>query len=344
MPNHSAEITAFAEALTASGKVRIRLRELWALWAAAAPRLTGHPDQVPSLAAALSHLDDLGLIKLPSTAWDISTAPPLPRSITVPGARTYRRTRRWTRFPWCAELGWVASLPSLSDARFDDLVAINDWLVRYHGRHGPIPMRYRSVQLFGDEKRLETIARTSLFGPGRLSLDMLACVRLPPPLAAAAVGSGPDLLVVENSDTYWTAVHVLRDCDTHPIGTVAWGAGRSFSAQVPTLTVDVAGRGPVRGTVWYWGDMDPEGLSIAASSADAARAEAVEIRPPVALWAAMAQRPAQDRGSIDWTAEPGREWLGPELWERLALIRSVSGRVAQESVPASVMTDWAASR
>lgn len=342
VPNRPAELTALAEALTANGKVRIPLRELWTLWAAAAPRLTGDPAQAAGLAAALAELADRNLIELPSAAWDTSTTPPLPRSITVPGARQGDRTRRWARFPWCAELGWVASLPSLSDARFNDLVAINDWLVRTRDTQQPVlPMRYRSVQLFGDEKRLETMARTSLFGPGRLSLDTLACVRLPPPLAAAAVGSGPDVLVIENSDTYWTAIAVLRRCSTHSIGVVAWGAGRAFPSQVSTLTVDVAGRGPVRGVVWYWGDMDPEGLAIAADAAAVAAMDTPQVRPAFALWAAMAERPVQNRGTIDWTADPGREWLGPELWARLAVIRSAGGRVAQESVAATVIADWA---
>ncbi|WUI01547.1 DUF2220 domain-containing protein [Spirillospora sp. NBC_00431] len=338
--NRPAEIAAFAEAVTSHGNVRVSLRDLWRLWAASAPRLIGHPAQAAALAAALADLADRDLIELPRTAWDTSTTPPLPRSITVPKSRRPGSVRRWTQFPWCTELGWAASLPSLSDARFNDLVAINDWLVRTRGTRLPVlPMRYRSVQLFGDEKHLEAMARTSLFGPDRLTLETLACVRIPPPLAAATVGAGPDVLVIENSDTYWTAVHTLRHQITHTIGIVAWGAGRAFPSQVPTLTVDIAGRGPVTGTVWYWGDMDPDGLAIASG---AAAVGTIPILPARALWVAMAERPVQSPGTIDWTATPGREWLGPELWTQLAEIRSASGRVAQEAVPSTVIAEWAA--
>lgn len=344
-PPRPAEVTALGDALTATGRVRIPLHDLWPMWAAAAPRLVGDPDQVAGLAAAVTELSRQHVVELPAGAWDTSTTPPLPRSVAVPAARRDARTRGWVRYPWCPKLGWVASLPTLSDARFDDLVAINDWLVHTGDQQVPVlPMRYRSAQLFGDEKHLETLARTSLFGPDRLSPDLLAFVRLPPPLAAATVGLGPDALVIENSDTYWTAIDILRRHNTHPIGVVAWGAGRAFPTQATTLTLDVAGQGPITGIVWYWGDMDPDGLAIAsAASTAAAAAGAPPVRPATGLWDAMADSPIQNRGTINWSASRGDTWLGPELWERLAAVRAARGRVAQEAIPPSILACWAAS-
>ena len=64
------------------------------------------------------------------------------------------------------------------------------------------------------------MARTGLFGPGRLSMELLACQRIPPPLAAAEVGSGADVLVVENSDPYWVAIETLRTEATNSVGLV----------------------------------------------------------------------------------------------------------------------------
>ena len=37
------------------------------------------------------------------------------------------------------------------------------------------PLKYRSLQLTGDEKRLQKLCKCRLFGPGRLTLDMLGC-------------------------------------------------------------------------------------------------------------------------------------------------------------------------
>jgi hypothetical protein len=45
----------------------------------------------------------------------------------------------------------------------------------------------------------------------------------------------------------------------------------------------------------------------------------------------------QDSGGIDWSAAPGRHWLGVQMWDQLAHVRDANGRVAQESVPAEII-------
>lgn len=337
-----AEVAALRAQLHGSGAVRVTLEKLWGFWAAAAPRLVGSAEQVAALAAALDELGSRNDIELPRRAWNRSTTPPLPRSVQVPKARTASRNRRWISYPWCRELGWVSSVPALTDAQFDDLVAINSWLTRRASDLAAVPMRYRSAEIFGDEKRLESLARTALFGPGRLSLQLLACARRAPPLAAVPVGSGPDVLVVENSDPYWAAVDALSRERGHPVGVVVWGSGNAFPAQVGSLAGDVAGRGPVTGNIWYWGDVDPPGLGIAANAAHAAsQLDMPAVEPAHQLWEAMAQRPVQDPGTCTWDGDAGRNWLGESLWERFGPIRDQRGRVAQEAVAPDVIAAWA---
>lgn len=88
------------------------------------------------------------------------------------------------------------------------------------------------------------------------------------------------------------------------------------------LGVDVAGRGPVTGNVWYWGDLDPTGVAIGANAAAAAEAEgAPKIKPAVGLWVAMADRPIQDMGACDWSTANLRDWLGAPLWNRFEAVR-----------------------
>jgi Uncharacterized protein conserved in bacteria C-term(DUF2220) len=246
-------------------------------------------------------------------------------------------------FPWRHELGWAASLPALSDEQMRDLAAINSWLTRTDGADLTIvPVRYRSVEVFGDEKRLDALERTRLFGPGRLSLELLACVRIPPPLPAGIVGDGPDALIVENSDTYWTATKVLRSSRSHTIGVVAWGSGLAFPSQVASLLVDLAGQGPVTGRVWYWGDLDPAGVDIAVAAANAAtQTGGPPILPAARLWAAMAERRIQDVGAVQWKNASAKTWFGTHLWDQLEPVRKAAGRVAQESVPTTAIADWA---
>ncbi|OBK67150.1 hypothetical protein A5653_17625 [Mycobacterium colombiense] len=346
MTPRSRELNALADALGAAARVRILSPQLWQMWTAAAPRLHGDPRQASELAAALDILSERGTIELPVDAWDRSTTPPLPRSITVPAARKAHPMRPWTTFPWCPQLGWVSSLSTLTPTLFDAMIAINAWLAATNGGQAPVvPMRYRSAELFGDEKRLENMMRSNLFGDGRISLAMLACTRIPPPLAAARVGEGADVLVTENSDPYWAAVDSLKAATGHTVGLVVWGAGKSFPSQVPALAVDIAGHGPTRGVVWYWGDMDPDGLAIAT---EASRLSSLNggprILPAKRLWSAMADVPVQSKGNVDWSREKaGQAWLGDDLALRLNDIRAARGRVAQEVVAVDVIEKWATS-
>jgi hypothetical protein len=98
MTPRSSELDALADALGAAARVRILSTQVWQMWTAAAPRLHGDPQQAAELAAALHVLSERGTIELPVDAWDRSTTPPLPRSVTVPAARKGQRTRPWATF------------------------------------------------------------------------------------------------------------------------------------------------------------------------------------------------------------------------------------------------------
>lgn len=210
-PRHS-ETAALRDAILDTGSIRIEFTALWRLWCKVAPRLMGDPVQAAALHSALLELSQDAVIELPKRAWDNSTVRAQPRFVTVPTARLAGRGRAWRVFPWRADLGWVASLPTLSDVLFEDLVTINDWLGRTEAQELPVvPVRYRSAEIFAREKRLDELERTTLFGAERLSLSLLACVRIAPPVPAAVVGTGGDVLVVENSDTYWVTVDALRN-------------------------------------------------------------------------------------------------------------------------------------
>jgi len=336
----ASDIAALRDAITASGKVRLHTDDVWSLWCRAVPRLSGAAEQRQVLNRSLELLADEQFIELPTSTQSQMTASRLPRYVSVPAARRGARAQPWKRYPWLRELGWISSLTQVADDVFDDLVAINAWLVGDRGRVAPIvPIRYRSAEIFDREKRLDELARSSLFGPDRLSLDMLSCRRIAPPLAAAAVGAGADVLVVENSDTYWVVLEALRSVDGHNIGVVAWGSGRSFPSQVESLGVDVAGRGPVRGTTWYWGDYDPPGLDIAVAASRAT--ETVTVAPAAGLWAAMADVSVQGAGEHDWARTEGVDWLGLDVWARLQHVRTARARIAQERVPVEVVTCWA---
>ncbi|MGV7524135.1 hypothetical protein PJM24_28935, partial [Mycobacterium kansasii] len=62
-------------------------------------------------------------------------------------------------------------------------------------------MRERSLDIFGDEKLLETRINGPLFAPGRLTLPLLETYPCWPPVNQIVSGHG-DWLIVENFTTY----------------------------------------------------------------------------------------------------------------------------------------------
>jgi hypothetical protein len=337
------EADAFTAAVTSSSTVRVPLDTLLVLWAEAVPRLVGEPDSMPTLVATLTGLAEQGTIDLPAGSWDRSHTPAAPRFVTVAAARRIPGEKPWLRFPWCAELGWASSLKALNPKQFGQLMVVNDWLAATAGKPvAVVPHRFRSAELFGNEKALDTLAKTAMFAEGRLSYELLRCTRYAPPLPAAVVGPGPDVLVVENSDPYWVAIEALRTLASHPIGAVVWGCGSSFPSQVASLATDVAGRGPVTGTIWYWGDLDPRGVAIAASAAAEAAANGLgPLLPAESLWGAFASCDVSQPGQHLWS-DTGRSWLGEQLWLELEGVRDGAGRVPQEAVPLEAVMAWAA--
>jgi hypothetical protein len=335
----STETSTFLDAVTGLRRIKVDLTDLLQLWAVTVPRLVSSPQSTAALRDALDELAAAGSIELPAGSWDTASTPPLPKFVRVPSARTTKRPKAHLSHPWRPELGWVASLRTVTDGQFEALQRINRWLAGAHTAP-VVPHRIRSAEILGDEKALDTLSKSVLFGAGRLSFDLLRCDRIPPPLPAAAVGDGPDVLIVENSDPYWYAVEQLRGHPGHPIGAVIWGSGDTFPAQVSALGVDVAGRGPVTGTAWYWGDLDPKGVRIAV---DAARLAAVHgvapVRVPVELWAAHLGVPVTSPGAYQWD-ETGAAWFGDELWAALEPVRAAGGRVSQEACTPAAITSW----
>ena len=131
----------------------------------------------------LEDLASAGAIELPAhESWDRSSRPPLPRFVSVPSARRSGRDRPWQRHPWRRELAFVASLPALSELQFAMLRRLETWLAG--ARQGDsVPARLRSAEIFGEEKNLDALERSpTLFGPGRITYDMLGVRRVAPPL------------------------------------------------------------------------------------------------------------------------------------------------------------------
>jgi hypothetical protein len=189
---------------------------------------------------------------------------------------------------------------------------------------------------FGDEKALYGLAGTALFGPGRISWELLRCHPVHPPFVWREAGTGSVLLVVENQATFDSLSRVLPD--DAPVGVLAYGAGNHFTASVASAT-DLPR--PVD-RISYFGDVDAQGLAIPVRAGMVAATMGLpRIEPAGALYELLFVhgRPAvHGGGPIDALAADNRvAWLPAHLRSAAARLLGEGKRLAQEWVGLEVL-------
>jgi hypothetical protein len=275
------------------------------------------------------------VIELPSArSYDHSEMPSLPRFVTLSRPTADPSQSRPT--VWHPELSWVPQA-RFSPSQMDTLERVNRWL--YDNRDElNVPSRERSLEIFGDEKALDRLVLTSLFGSGRLDFGLLRCKRVVPRLHCEPAGHGDLLLVIENSDTFDSVLSVLRERDDHRVGLVGWGAGTGFEASV----LSISRLGHSISAVRYFGDLDENGLRVPMSAATLAHNEGLPaVTPATGLYAALLRRGVPQPGQRKLTPDAAAglvSWLDPE--HRSAAERLLVGgsRMAQEAVGLSCLS------
>ncbi|MCP3785276.1 DUF2220 domain-containing protein [Micromonospora sp. A3M-1-15] len=327
--------TRLAAELEAWGRRTVTLDELWTLYARADPASATRVSRRTDLAAAVAALTAAGVLT-PSKATDRTAAPPLPVRLTLPPpAASVSASQLARQVPWRPELAWAASA-RLTVGQVGLLQAVNGWL-RDRGRGTDIvPTRERSLELFGYEKTLDAVLGTTLFGAGRLSLDLLRTFRAHPPLPVRTISDGHVLLVVENADTFDTLRRVLSSTAGHAVGQIAWGAGGAFEASV----LSIAELTTVR-DIAYFGDLDADGLRIPASAARTAAEERLPaVRPAHGLYHLLLSHgvPQSGQPSVDAKAVgPLVAWLGTEAAAPAEALLTAGMRIPQEALTGTVL-------
>ena len=229
---------------------------------------------------------------------------------------------RWRTHPWCPGLGWSASVRTMTDVQYESLVR-DSRLARRRWCAGPIvPPRLRSAEIFGDEKALERLATTSLFGHGRLTFDLLGPRRLPPaaPHRRNRQRSRPPRPRRRRNRSGSAATLPPRGAS----GASRSGAGQAFLASAATITLEQ--QAPER--VFYWGDLDPKGVAIPTEATRMLATLGITLNPAVPLWRLMLLKAHQSTGSVEWRDVPGT-WLGFELWSACEPLRKAKARVVR---------------
>ncbi|MDM8517184.1 DUF2220 family protein [Desulfobacterales bacterium HSG16] len=227
----------------------------------------------------------------------------------------------------------------------EDAIFVNDYLKERKPDIKKIPHRERSLQIFGDEKYLDKKNRKP-FG-GLITLAQLDCFYCPSPLPfqplpkrRSKIKEKPKpLLIVENSNTYWSC------CKANELGrlfaAVVYGQGfKAMSKEkacesIPAIEHELHAEG-----IWYFGDLDPAGLEIPYKIDQYRKAEGMEaIQPALPLYKALMTKgliTGYERKQKGPEPEWIQEWLGPDIAD-IYLELSKNCRWPQEGLTATDM-------
>ncbi|MCH8540842.1 MAG: DUF2220 domain-containing protein [Opitutales bacterium] len=236
-----------------------------------------------------------------------------------------------------AEWAWTETMTFLKSCRvnvpFKDLRAIDKFLESASGTEIRLPIKERSLQLFGDEKRLDELFRNSvIFGDGRLGLEDLGCYLVPEPLpwSRGANSDGP-VIIIENAAT-WES---FRQWDRiRPrFSAIVYGGGERFREGVRHLSEvfrEIGGGRPV----FYFGDLDAAGLRIPRLADLAAQEEGLPgVRPHGESYSKLIDRMAAvsplSKANEEWPSAADFAWLG-EISEIARPLLRQYGRIPQE--------------
>lgn len=331
-------------------RTRIDREDLWRMFATAFPTRPQGSEERHWFLEALVALERQGLLRLPpprSPRWDRTLDPAVPASVDRVSAPLPARDNSWRSFPWHPALQWVPDLLQISRRQIDFLHSVHEAMVGgWLEKHAPL--KYRSLQLTGDEKGLARLVSTQLFGPGRLSLELLGCVREAIPLAWESVSDNPSMLIFENAGPFWVARQTLSQMSAPPYGMVGYGGGKSFQASLQHLMT--IGR-PLE-SIFYVGDLDSPGLRIAEAVHHAASEVGLpQILPAPGFHLAMLEAadrfgyadgwPAESKGT---SIEPGSAFLKSHslnLQERILAIVNSGRRIPEEVLgPGEMEVIW----
>ena len=243
-------------------------------------------------------------------------------------------SRQIREFPWVPALGFVRE--ARLNLPFAELRQLHEFLQQSQQARPVVPIKERSLQIFGDEKRLDTLLGSALFRPpDRLDAQRdLLCELIGVPLAwkrGPAEASAQPLIVLENAATWhsycrWNAERKL-------FSGVVYGDGNRFVDGIrylPDIFSEIAG--PRR--ILYFGDLDPQGLLIPQEASARAQAAGLPVVEPH-LWSYRQLLALGAGRGRPWEGEPPSstlcDWLG-DLAQPVRQLFATGHRLAQEHV------------
>lgn len=320
--------------LEAGRRSRVPLTSLQDLVLELEPALRTSPLKRDRLAEALEEGVRAGRLRLPVQRRLYAGYPPLPAWIDVVREAEAPPTVSGQEYFWRPELAWAAELRFRPD-ELERLKRVNAWLRDVDPNEPVVPVRERSLELFGDEKLLERLRGGRLFFDGGLSLELLRARTVHPPFVCHRISAAPVLLVIENHQTYDSFARLLGAGSG--VGVVAYGAGSAFVGSV-TYASELS---PPIGEIRYFGDLDARGLRIPVDADGARGPDLPRIQPAERLYRRLLElgvRAAAPPVPAE-TADQLGSWLPADLRDEVAAMLAGGRRMAQEAVGFKAIRD-----
>lgn len=322
-------MSEFLKLLQAGTRKRVPLAELRQHYFTLYPDVQNSPDRGARLLEALHQLEAAGALSLPAAgSWERVGVPPLPQWVLLAREPKAAPTKDLRGITWAPELGFW---PELRPGQLEALAPINDFLLRRRGRLLVVPIKERSLEIFGDEKRLDGMCTGDGLFSGRLQLSTLGCFRVPQPLPyRLADAPGKPVLVVENHNSFWSFGEWNHRARRY--AAVVYGSGEAFrltGRALQQVLHEVNGSG-----VDYLGDLDPKGVRIPGEFNRAAEVGSPLVRPAVAFYkwllAYGVRRHRPECAAFDAVNAEG--WLGVDLGGQVTELWRTEHWIPQEAL------------
>lgn len=320
---------AFLHLLRGSSRKRVPLLDVKRAFFEAHPEALTNPSRNEQLLSALRGLESSCAVQLPAAgSWERVGNPPLPNWVQLVRDEAAQPSQDYSQVSWVPELGfWTDLKPSALEAA----KAVNDFLLRRRTNLFLAPIKERSLEIFGDEKRLDTLETGGRLFAGRLPLSAIGAFKVPLPLPyRMAEAPGMPVLVVENHNSFWSFGEWNQAAKRY--SAVVYGSGEAFrstGAALGQVLREVQGVGAE-----YLGDLDPKGVRIPHEFNGASAITDPKVRPAVDWYRWLLQNGRKREKPECATADKAHAlaWLGDGLGEELAAVWRAGLWIPQEGL------------
>jgi hypothetical protein len=318
-------------------RVRVPIDAAWRTFQQMYPKIAVSADARIRLMEIFNQLTAESKIQLPvgKRGWDRTAKTAIPLWVEIYREKKDAGSPRMNEIVWPPELQFAATLESRIHQ--ETLLQIRDWLAGGGRKASLAPLKERSASIFGDEKRLDKLMKTELFGPGALTLELLHCYPIYPDLVwEKGNAEAPAILIIENSNTYHSFCR-WNDVSRHYAACI-YGNGfmiHHTCKELPKILQATNSEAKLE----YFGDLDATGIRIPLYLGTLLKARVL----PAESWYEVLVTHFEQTDKKPVKASPGAwkanelAWFSEPLRSRVEQIFRSGYRLAQEFVGADYL-------